>query len=149
MSHQVDSFCRSANEDNLLFRLGSEKPADFLSSCFKRMGRTLAQGMGSAVNVGVVPAVEVGGSVENRLRLVGGCRIVEIDQRVAIYALVKGGTCNGKVCPVKPSSDVPLHIAVAGGAAVGSALGVLAHMATRQGGGGPNKMLNELRSWRK
>jgi hypothetical protein len=67
----------------------------------------------------------------------------------AAYALVKGGGSGEHKCPVKPSSNVPLHMAVAGGAAVGSALGVLAHMATRPGGGGGNKMIDELKSWRK
>jgi hypothetical protein len=68
----------------------------------------------------------------------------------AAYALVKAGGSGGSACPVKPSSDVPLRVAVAGGAAVGSALGVLAHMATRPGGmGGPNKMLDEFKSWAK
>jgi len=72
----------------------------------------------------------------------------------AAYALVKKGGSSDCKFPVKPSADVPLRVAVAGGAALGSALGVLAHMATRPGGvgggpgGGANKMLDELRSWR-
>jgi hypothetical protein len=63
------------------------------------------------------------------------------------YALVQRGE-KSSGCPMKPSSAVPLQMAVAGGAAFGSALGVLAHVATR-GETGPNKMIDELKSWRK
>lgn len=66
----------------------------------------------------------------------------------AAYALVKAGGSGDHKCPVKPSENVSLHVAVAGGAAVGSALGVLAHMATRPESG-PNKMIDEFKSWRK
>ncbi len=46
--------------------------------------------MDTAVDVGAIPFIEIAHSVDHDLRLLGGGRIVEIDQGVTVRLLVEG-----------------------------------------------------------
>src|SRR6185503_19541194 len=73
-----------AGEDDLLRRGRVDEAANAFARILKGLGRGVGKIMEAAMNVGVFLGVTPGDRVDHRLRLLGRCGVVEIDERLAI-----------------------------------------------------------------
>ncbi len=89
LRHQVHRLRRPTQENDLV-RVGCAKElADFFAPSFEELGRARREGVRRAMNVRVIAAVKRGGGVDDALRLLCGCSIVEPDERFAVHPLVE------------------------------------------------------------
>ena len=92
LRHEVDPLGRAAHEDNLACAESAlRKRAHLLARCFIGVGGARRQGVGGAVDVGVLVLVEAGEPIDDRARLLRGGGVVEPDQLPAVHALVQDG----------------------------------------------------------
>ena len=91
LCHQIDGFRGPANEHNF-FRIGrSEEALHLLPRAFVRLRGPEREGMRPAMDVRVVPAVELSDGVDHALWFLCGCGIVQPDERLAIDRLMQRG----------------------------------------------------------
>src|SRR5215813_10072873 len=83
LGYEVDSFCSSANENNFIRRPCIQEPAYFVACGFVGIGRTCRERVGGTVDVGVFVLIEVRNTVDDCIRLLCCCRIVEPYQRTS------------------------------------------------------------------
>jgi len=88
---EVDRFGRAAGEDDLGGIGGVDEPGGAGAGGFVAVGRAHGKRVEAAMDVGVVPFVEAGESVDHRARLLGGRAVVEIDEGLAADVLVERG----------------------------------------------------------
>ena len=87
--HQIQGLSRVADEDDLLGAIGADEAADAFACRLVRVGGFDAQGVHAAVHVGVGGGVEVDQRVDHLARLLGGGRVVEVDQPPAVDLALK------------------------------------------------------------
>ena len=104
VGHGVDRRGGAAGEDDLPRRGGVEEGGHLGPGPLVQVGRLLGQGVGPAVDVGVVPAVVVVHGVEHLDRLLGGGRRVEVDQRPAVHLPLQQGEVGPQVGEVAHSA---------------------------------------------
>jgi len=88
--HQIDALGGAAGEDDLTAVGGAEVVLDGGPCALIRHRSPLREQVDASVNIGAVVLVEVADGVDHLLRLLGGGRVVEIDQRTAVRLLVEG-----------------------------------------------------------
>ena len=89
--HQIDGFRRATGEDNLFRLAGIDELTYLLAGCLVQVGSLLRQVVHAAVDVGIDVEVFLPHSVEHTQRLLGRCRIVQIDQRLAVHLALQDG----------------------------------------------------------
>jgi hypothetical protein len=88
---EVDALGRAAHEDNLLGRRRVEEAADLVASALVGVGRARSEGMRRAVHVGVLALVVIGDAIDDRLRLLRGCGVVEPYEPSPVHTLLQDG----------------------------------------------------------
>src|SRR5271157_4773876 len=91
LGDKVDGLGRSANEDDLADRAGIEESTRLFARRLIGIGGTRCQFVGGAMHVRVFVLIEVAEAIDNALRLLRGCRVVEPDERTPIHALPQDG----------------------------------------------------------
>src|SRR5215831_5708128 len=95
LGDQIDAFRGATNEDDLA-RIRSMKEALYFGSgIFKQLRRALAQLVYTAVDIGVIRAVQARDRVDHGLRFLRGGGVIQVDQ---------GFTVN---CPAKNREVLP------------------------------------------
>ena len=89
LGNQVDAFGGSPHEDDLRVLGGVEKLPHLGTCGFVFLGSALAQIVQAPVNVGVFGVVVPCQGVYNHLRLLTGCGVVQVDQRLAVDTLLQ------------------------------------------------------------
>ena len=89
VGNKVDCLGRSSSEDNFVLVPCSEELPHFFTGVLECRSGPLSQLIGCTVDVGVVLGVKVGGGINDRLRLLGGGRIVQEDKGVSVHLLLK------------------------------------------------------------
>jgi len=90
-SHQVDRFGGAAGEDNFFStacvqELSGAFPSGFVSVC-----GSVAEFVNAAMDIGMVSLVVASHGVQHLYGFLAGCRIVQVDQRVAVDLLIQDG----------------------------------------------------------
>ncbi len=81
---EVDGLGRSADEDDLVRRGGVDERPRLLARRVVGVGRVDREPVNAAVDVGVAGLVDAALGVDHRRRLLGGGRIVEVDEGLAV-----------------------------------------------------------------
>jgi hypothetical protein len=89
LGDEIDSVCGPAGEDHFARGPGVDEPGDFLADLVVGVGGPLAQVVDAAVDVGILLGVEPADRVDDRLGLLAGRGVVEIDQRLAADLLTQ------------------------------------------------------------
>ena len=111
---QVDALRGPAYEDHLFGSRGVEEVLHLTAGALIRPGRSNAQGVKSAVNVGVVRRIESAHRVDHGLRLLRRRGVVQIDQGFAVDRLRKDGEVLSYALDVQPKS-IRLRVRVRAG----------------------------------
>lgn len=88
---EVDGLGGASSEDDLVGGLSVEKTGDLCARIFVSFGGSSAQFVESSVDVGVVVFVVVNDRLDDGSRLLGGGRVIQVDERVAMDFLMKDG----------------------------------------------------------
>src|SRR6201989_3445537 len=80
LSDEIDAFGRAAGEDDLVRTGRAEVLSDAFPRIFVRLGRARTQLVQAAVDVRVLVLVIISQGLEHLSRLLGGGRVVEIDE---------------------------------------------------------------------
>ena len=86
---EVDSLSRPPHEDDLFCGTGPKECLDLLAGLLVGVGCTGGQGVGAAVNVGIVVRIEIRDGVDHALRLLRRRGIVEPHERLAVDLLIQ------------------------------------------------------------
>jgi hypothetical protein len=89
LGYQVDCLGSSTCEYHFLAGAGIDEAAHFFTRTFKLISGTLAERMNTPVNVGVILLVILTDGIDDNLRMLARCCIVQIDQRMSIHLLVQ------------------------------------------------------------
>ncbi len=89
LRHEVDGLGRAAREDDLFGMARIEQMLDLDPRILERLGRLLRQGVHAAMDVRVEVPVVVGFGRDHHLRFLRGGSVVEIDQLLAVHALLQ------------------------------------------------------------
>ena len=89
LGHQIDGLGRAPHEDDLAQVRRVQELLNFLASVLIRASGALAEEMHAAMDIGVVFGVAAHHRVDDGLRLLRGRRVVEIDERLAVYFLAQ------------------------------------------------------------
>ena len=84
LRHQVDGLGGIAGEDDLVLGRRVDEPADTFARILESLGRGIGEIVQAAMDIGIVLVHRLAHALEHRLGLLGGSRIVEIDQRLAV-----------------------------------------------------------------
>ena len=87
--HQVDPLGGIAGEDDLVRMGGAEERRRLGARRLERRGGPLRQHVDAAMDVGVGALVVAGNRVEDDPRLLGGRRVVEVDERMSVRRLAQ------------------------------------------------------------
>ncbi len=87
--HQVDRLGGAAHEDDVFGRWGADELGHRVAGVLVGVGGPGRQFVGGSVNVGVLVGVEMRQPVDDHLRLLGGRRVVEPDQRLSVDGLLQ------------------------------------------------------------
>ena len=84
LGHEVDRLGRAADEHDLAGLGGIHERSDLLTHLLVGVGRLDRECVHAAVDVRVGPPIHVGDRLDDGLRLLSRCRVVEVDERVAV-----------------------------------------------------------------
>lgn len=84
LGNEVDRFRRSPQKDDFIGGCGVEKLANLIPRFLIRICRTGCQFMCGPVNIGIFVRVEIGQPIDDCLRFLCRCRIVQPDQGMPI-----------------------------------------------------------------
>ena len=93
--HEVDGLCGTSRKHNLLRLAGIDELAHFFAGGLVQVGSLLTEIVNTTMHIGIDIQILVPHGVEHAQGLLRGGRIVEIDQRLAIYFPLQ----NGKIGP--------------------------------------------------
>ncbi len=88
---QIDGSGRVAREHNLIDAAGIEEAPRHLARVLVLLGRGVGEIVQPAVHVGVLEAIDVIHRLDDGARLLGGGRVVEVDERLAVDLAVENG----------------------------------------------------------
>jgi len=91
LRHQVDALRRTANIDDFARLSSVHEPLELDPRILIGLRGALAEQVNATMDIGAVNQVIVQQGVDDRLRLLAGCRIVKIDQRFAVHLLLENG----------------------------------------------------------
>ena len=87
--HEVDGLRRAAHEHDFLAPCRVDEAPHGIARGLVGVGRLLAQGMHTAVNVGIELGVVARLAIDHALRLLAGGGVVEVDEGLAVHAAVQ------------------------------------------------------------
>ena len=102
MGDEVNSFGRAAGEDDFLRTGRAEISGDTFPGTFVGLGRARTEFVQAAVDIGVLVFVIIPQGVEHLSRLLGGRRVVEIDEGMIVRPLQQ----DRKIIPDR----APIHL---------------------------------------
>ena len=89
LGDEVDPLGRPANEDNFARRRSAEETADLVARAFVGVGGAGGERVRAAMDVRILMRIECREPVDDRLRLLRRCAIVEPDQAPAVNPLLQ------------------------------------------------------------
>ena len=87
--YEIDRLRGRASEDDLVVRSGVDEPPRCFPGRLIGLCRRIGEVVQSAMHIGVFVLVGISEPVDNLLRLLRRCRVIQIDKRLAIGALGK------------------------------------------------------------
>ena len=91
LRNQVDRFGCSANKDDLAHGAGIEEAPRLFARGLVSIRSARRKLMGCAMDIGVLVLVEVGDTIDDRLRLLRSCAVVEPDERMSVDGFAQNG----------------------------------------------------------
>jgi len=97
---EVQPLGGAARENNFLAGAGVEVVSDSLARALVRLGGAVAQLVDATVHVGVIMLVVAANRIDDLMRLLAACGVVEINQRVAVDGFAQDREVVTERCPI-------------------------------------------------
>src|SRR6185312_415990 len=101
LSYEIDALGRSTNEDEFFHSRSIDELAHGLSCCFVLSGGVLGKKVNAAVDISVSALVVARDGVDDRLRLLRRCCVIEINESLATDLLVQNRKVAAQAFDVK------------------------------------------------